>query len=120
MSQRMLLLALPLTVAETHDREPLQPIEPWRTSPVVEAGGHHEKFLSAATIVAAGLCAQPAFAKNDTATDNTSPSTSTQENKKVLAAKGGTILNTYVTPEQAKKAAEATNRQILAQRKTGH
>ena len=79
-----------------------------------------KKFLSAATIIAAGLCAQTAFAKNETVTNNTPPSASTQENKKVLTAKGGTMLNTYVTPEQAKKAAEATNRQILAQRKTGH
>jgi hypothetical protein len=33
--------------------------------------------------------------------------------RKALTAKGGTLLNSNPTPEEAKKAAEATNRQIL-------
>jgi hypothetical protein len=36
-----------------------------------------------------------------------------QDNKKVLTAHGGGLLNSDATPEQAKKTAEATNRQIL-------
>jgi hypothetical protein len=37
------------------------------------------------------------------------------ENRKTLTVKGGGLLNTETTPEQARKAAEATNRQILQQ-----
>ena len=37
--------------------------------------------------------------------------------KKTLAAKGGTLLNSDATPEEAKKTAEATNRQILEKRR---
>jgi hypothetical protein len=37
------------------------------------------------------------------------------ENRKTLTVKGGGLLNTETTPEQARKAAEATNRQILLQ-----
>lgn len=33
--------------------------------------------------------------------------------KKAMTVKGGTLLNSNPTPEEAKKAAEATNRQIL-------
>jgi hypothetical protein len=37
--------------------------------------------------------------------------------KKALTVKGGTLLNTNPTPEEAKKTAEATNRQILEKRR---
>ena len=79
------------------------------------------KFLSAATIgVSACLFAQAAVAHNREANNAPPPASTanTDANHHVPAAKSGTILNTDVTPEQAKKTAEATNRQIL-QRKTG-
>jgi hypothetical protein len=81
------------------------------------------KFLSAATItIGACLFAQAAAAHNShNRQTNNAPPVSTENanaNNHVPAAKGGTILNTDVTPEQAKKTAEATNRQIL-QHKTG-
>ena len=37
--------------------------------------------------------------------------------KKTLAAKSGTLLNSDATPEEARKIAEATNRQILEKRR---
>ena len=37
--------------------------------------------------------------------------------KKALTVKGGTLLNSNPTPEEAKKMAEATNRQILEKRR---
>ena len=40
-----------------------------------------------------------------------------EQRKKTLTTKGGTLLNSDATPEQAKKTAEATNRQILEKRR---
>jgi hypothetical protein len=37
--------------------------------------------------------------------------------KKALTVNGGTLLNSNPTPEEAKKTAEATNRQILEKRR---
>jgi hypothetical protein len=37
--------------------------------------------------------------------------------KKAMTVKGGTLLNANPTPEEAKKTAEATNRQILEKRR---
>jgi len=37
--------------------------------------------------------------------------------KKPLTANGGTLLNSDATPQEAKKTAEATNRQILEKRR---
>jgi hypothetical protein len=37
--------------------------------------------------------------------------------KKPLAVKGGTLLNSDATPQEAKKTAEATNRQVLEKRR---
>ena len=52
-----------------------------------------------------------AFAKNDREASRTSQST--DHGRKALTVKGGTLLNSDATPEEAKRTAEATNRQIL-------
>ena len=56
-----------------------------------------------------------AFAKAERDTNSASqpaPPT-TDHGRKALTVKGGTLLNSDATPEEAKKTAEATNRQIL-------
>jgi hypothetical protein len=77
------------------------------------------KFLTTAAILTLGLPA--AFANNTPS--KPPPHTSSHEtqnvetkNRKTLTAKSG-LLNTETTPEQARKIAEATNRQILERRK---
>jgi hypothetical protein len=42
-----------------------------------------------------------------------------ESTKNIPSVKAGGLLNTDVTPEQAKKTAEATNRQVMRQRKQG-
>ncbi len=79
------------------------------------------KFLSAAAIgIGACLFAQASIAHNREANNAPPPASTANTNAKanthVPAAKSGTILNTDATPEQAKKTAEATNRQILQRR----
>jgi len=49
-------------------------------------------------------------------TSQPAPSAADRGNK-ALPVKGGTLLNTNPTPEEAKKMAEATNRQILERRR---
>ena len=69
-----------------------------------------------ATVIAASYVLAPlAVAANEEDVNKPRASTTdnSQSNKKVLAAKGGGLLNSDATPEQAKKMAEATNRQIL-------
>ena len=59
------------------------------------------------------LFTPPAVAKaHRTATTQTAPP-ATDHQKKTLTVRGGTLLNSDATPEEAKKIAEATNRQIL-------
>jgi hypothetical protein len=77
------------------------------------------KFLTA--ILALGLLTPTAFANNGKEPSKSPPRTSSHEtqnvetkDRKTLTAKSG-LLNTETTPEQARKAAEATNRQILQQ-----
>jgi hypothetical protein len=81
------------------------------------------KFLITAAILALGL--PPVFANNDRAPSKppAQASSSPQDtqnvetkDRKTLTAKGG-LLNTETTPEQARKTAEATNRQILEKRR---
>jgi hypothetical protein len=50
------------------------------------------------------------------ANSSSRPSTEDRGNK-ALPVKGGTLLNSNPTPEEAKKMAEATNRQILERRR---
>jgi hypothetical protein len=60
-----------------------------------------------------------AVAKTDQEAKRTSQPAPTVEDhgEKTLTVKGGTLLNTNPTPEEAKKMAEATNRQILEKRR---
>jgi hypothetical protein len=44
----------------------------------------------------------------------------TDHGRKALTVKGGTLSNSDATPEEAKKTAEATNRQILEKRRQRH
>ena len=54
-----------------------------------------------------------AQAERDT-NSSSQPSPSADNHKrKALTVKGGTLLNSNPTPEEAKKTAEATNRQVL-------
>jgi hypothetical protein len=82
------------------------------------------KFLATAAILAFSLSAPIALANNDKAPGKSPPHTSSNsqqtqnvetKDRKILTAKGG-LLNTETTPEQARKTAEATNRQVLQQR----
>ena len=68
-----------------------------------------------ATVMAASFVLAPlvAAANDQNANKPRSSADNSQNNKKVLAAKGGGLLNSDATPEQAKKTAEETNRQIL-------
>ena len=61
------------------------------------------------------LFTPPATAKTDRGVN--SQSVSPDHKKKPLTVKGGTLLNSDATPEEAKKTAEATNRQILEKRR---
>jgi hypothetical protein len=81
------------------------------------------KFLTTAAILALGLSA--AFANNDKEPGKSPPHASSNpqqtqnvetKDRKTLTAKSG-LLNTETTPEQARKTAEATNRQVLQPRK---
>jgi hypothetical protein len=85
------------------------------------------KFLT--VILATCLFSPVALANNGKEAGKNPPGTATSdqnapdvetENKKTLTARGGGLLNTETTPEQARKAAEATNRQILQQRQQQH
>jgi hypothetical protein len=87
------------------------------------------KFLT--VILATCLFSSVALANNGKEAGKNPPGTATSnnhqnapdvetENKKTLTARGGGLLNTETTPEQARKAAEATNRQILQQRQQQH
>src|SRR5689334_22402519 len=60
-----------------------------------------------------------AVAKTDQDVSGTSqPAPSAADHgRKALTVKGGTLLNSNPTPEEAKKTAEATNRQILEKRR---
>ena len=72
--------------------------------------------LPVATVIAASYVLAPlAVAANEEGVNKPRPSASddSKSNKKVLTAHGGGLLNSDATPEQAKKTAEATNRQIL-------
>ena len=78
------------------------------------------KFLIA--ILALGLAAT-ALANNGKEPVKNPPGAYHQEtqnvetkDRKTLTARGGGLLNTETTPEQARKVAEATNRQILQRR----
>jgi hypothetical protein len=78
-------------------------------------------FLTVTVIAGACVLAPAALTKNDKNdrdTNNNPPSSTAQDQtnqntKKVLAAKSGGLLNSDATPAQARKMAEATNRQIL-------
>jgi hypothetical protein len=69
--------------------------------------------IAAACMLAPGALARNSGDQNRTPDASAQKPDNTQGNEKVLAAKGGGLLNSDATPEQAKKIAEATNRQIL-------
>ncbi len=69
-------------------------------------------FPIATVIAASAILAPLTVAANENIKAPSSAHRS-QDNNKVLTAKGGGLLNSDATPEQAKKTAEATNRQIL-------
>jgi hypothetical protein len=80
------------------------------------------KFLTTAASLALSLSAPAALANNDKKSHKSPPQPSSNEaqnvetkDRKTLTAKSG-LLNTETTPEQARKTAEATNRQVLQQR----
>jgi hypothetical protein len=80
-----------------------------------------KKFLHVAAIgIAACLAAQGAGAHEGNDSHNSSArnqAANAQPAKKYVSpVKTGTLLNTNVSPEQAKKVAEETNRQVLRQR----
>jgi hypothetical protein len=58
-----------------------------------------------------------AIAKTDQEVSRTSQPVAEDHGKKPLTVKGGTLLNSNPTPEEARKTAEATNRQILEKRR---
>ena len=73
-------------------------------------------------IVAAAVClftppaclfTPTAVARGERSINRAAQPVPTEHPKKILATKGGTLLNSDATPEQARKTAEATNRQIL-------
>ena len=77
------------------------------------------KFLTVAAIILLRLPAQTAFANRDNQPPPPRNDTRNVEtpDRKTLTVRGGGLLNTETTPEQAKKIAEATNRQILEKRR---
>lgn len=84
-----------------------------------------KKFLHVAAIgLVAGFAAQAApYNKDPDATGQSmqnqtaeAPDKNESTNKMTSAVKGGTVLNTDVSPQQAKRVAEETNRQILRER----
>jgi hypothetical protein len=77
-------------------------------------------FVIAATCLLmppACLFTPQAIARTDREANRTSQPPAEDHGKKALTVKGGTLLNSNPTPEEAKKTAEATNRQILEKRR---
>ena len=63
------------------------------------------------------LFTQAAVAKAEQEINRAAQPAPTERPRKTLAAKSGTLLNSDATPEEARKIAEATNRQILEKRR---